>query len=131
MKHVLILSIIGLCGCETVPIPGPAGEQGTRGETGPQGPAGDMPRPYVRWAEEYISQGQDTAVFVRCDEGDHLLSGGCNWGESPRATAGYPITGLNPDTGELDLPTAWVCITHGIGADDFVHARAICIAGGE
>src|SRR5687767_12597273 len=122
--RLLVIAVM-LCGCDVVAVPGPEGPSGPRGEAGPEGPAGAQLEPYIRLAQELVPAQGDTAVFARCDEGDVLISGGCDWGDSPSSMAGYPING------DTEAPTAWVCISHSVVATSWVQARAVCTPGPE
>lgn len=118
------IALVLLCGCDSiVPVQGPEGDPGERGEPGPAGQDGAQLEPYIRLAEALVPEGGDTAQFARCDEGDILISGGCDWGEGPRSIAGYPING------DTEAPTAWLCVSHGVSAESWVQARAVCTPG--
>lgn len=124
--------VLVLCSCVAQGEPGPQGKPGPQGEPGERGHAGPpgadaQLAPYVREAEELAGVGDDVSVVARCDDGDHLLSGGCDWGYLTRSSAGYPLVEVD-DEGE-NRPTSWVCIARDVGAESFILARAICSPG--
>jgi len=110
-------------------VPGERGATGVPGAPGVDGADGvvDPSMLYERSDSAGVSN-DTTNLFVYCDAGDIVLTGGCltNAGQGGIVRTSYPLTQSDIDSGNASAQ-GWVC---SVGASGYVlaTAKAICLA---
>lgn len=108
---------------------GPQGPAGARGAAGAQGPAGGIDAASIYQVEERSVPANDiqsgsVTVFVRCQDSDTLISGGC----SISGPASSKLVTNVPDITTTPQSPFWLCAAEKpVNQNAMVIGRALCI----
>lgn len=115
---------------------GAPGSRGPRGLTGPAGRDATIST-YVVHGETHVAPGEWSTAVARCDDGDRVLTGGCEWGSftldgsEMGSIVPYLDTPIGQELGP-DSFTSWQCQGQSVVSHETrIYAVAVCLEGGE
>lgn len=135
----LLAAFLLLAGCDASVIsrgdrgePGPAGQEGKRGPRGLQGPGFELEVYIVEGSAPVTSSEDMTIAQAYCDEGDMVLTGGCQWGDLRGAGDHYAevrpyLAGPIGHQDGQDGFSGWQCHGLGMGEATSVYVTATCV----